>query len=717
MGMRVRRVREVQQFSQTECGLCCIAMVLSAYGSRNTVANLRRSHETGRDGLSMRDVVEILRDHGMGVRTFRAGRGRLAQLTLPLIAYWDDSHLVVVEKISARGITVVDPAGGRRRYSAEEFDEHYSGIVMEPTPAEGYRPARHREPSMWWTFLRTTAGAKWPLGGAFLTSLALYSFTLGVPIAVQYAINSRGSFVTETPAALLLTAFAVPMLAFLLFSAVRTLCLASVIRRLGEAMMAKTFRKLLSLPYKYFSSRSQGELMYRLSSIASVRDMISNQISATLLDIGSLAVALGYIFYRSSLLGAATVAVLAMMVLIAVSTYRPIRQTTDREISATAESTAIQLEAMSAVETLKVSGMTDSFLGNWRTVYAKAMRQTWRRIVLQGMATSGYGVFQMFGPLLVLTFGLWLVSQGRLDIGSAVAVQTLAATSLSTVMSLSSAFNQLITANAQVSRIGDIVNQPSGEDVFGDTPVEIRGGVSVRGVGFTYPGARTPVLEEVSFDAPAGSCVAIVGGTGSGKSTLGKLLMGLYPAESGAISFDGVPIGEIAAESFYRGVAYVPQEIVLSNRSIADNIRFGLPDADLEDVREAARQANVDEDIAAMSLGYHTQVREMGNTLSGGQRQRIAIARALARKPRVLVLDEATNSLDTVTESRIAATLDDLSCTRIIIAHRLSTIAAADLVVVMDRGRVVQIGTHEELASGPGRYSDLVRSQELLRSV
>ncbi|MGA4866265.1 peptidase domain-containing ABC transporter [Streptomyces lavendulocolor] len=708
---RARRVREVQQFAQSECGLCCIAMVLSAHGSRDSVAALRREHEVGRDGLTIKEIAAILRGRGFRVRAFRAGSNRLGRLALPLIAYWDDSHVVVVEEVDDRHVTVVDPGSGRRKYPVEDFEAHYSGLVLEATPTDAYEPVRHREPSVWREFLRSLSGSRRPLLQAFLMSLLLYSFTIFMPIATQYAVNDYAGYLQSAPIALVLLVFLAPMVVFFVLSVIRTVCLASVIRSLGEAMMGKTFKKLLDLPYKYFANRSQGELFYRLSSISSVRDMISSQISVVLLDLGSLVAIFSYMFYRSFTLGATAFAVFLTMLTVAVSTYRPIRRITEREISETAKSSSLQMEALSSIETLKVSGMTESFYRDWKEVYASGMEQTRRRIVLQGIATSGYSVFQVFGPLLVLAVGLWLVLHGSLDLGSAVAAQTLTATCLGMVMSLSSAFTQLITANAQVARVGDILHQPESTGAFGDRPAVMRGAVSLREVSFAYPGAKTPALQDVSFDIRPGERVAIVGSSGSGKSTLGKLLMGLYPIQSGDVRYDGVSIRQIDAETFYAGAAYVPQDIVLSNRSIAENIRFGVPGTTMEGVVEAARQAHVHDDITAMPLGYHTPVREMGGSLSGGQRQRIALARALARQPRVLVLDEATSALDTVTESRIADALDRLECTRIVIAHRLSTIVNADLVVVLEHGRVVQTGRHEELVAGPGPYRRLIRSQ------
>jgi ABC-type bacteriocin/lantibiotic exporter with double-glycine peptidase domain len=707
----VRRVREVQQFAPTECGLCCVAMVLSAHGSRNSVTGLRRAHETGRDGLSVKDVVTILRERGMRVRAYRAGPGRLGGLALPLILFWGDNHMVVLERITDTRATVVDPSGGRRTYSREEFEEHYRGLAVEAVPTAAYTPENVREPSVWAEFLRAAAAQRRPLATVFAMSLLLYGFTLAVPLAVQTAVNGYADFFSSSPGALLAVALAVPMAAFLAVSLLRSVSLAAVIRGLGETMMSRTFGALLRLPFKYFANRSQGELMYRLSSIASVRDMISHQLPGVLLDAGSLLVVFGYVFHRSAVLGTVALGLFGAMALIAVSTYRPIRRITEREISATAESSSMQMEALHSIETLKVTGMTATFLGDWRSVYARAMDHTRRRIIVQGAATSGYSLFQMFGPLLVLVIGLWLVHQGRLDLGSAIAVQTLTATSLGSVMSLSNVFTQLITVNAQVERVGDILNQPREETVFGDRDVRMTGALSVREVGFAYPGARTPVLEGVSFEAPAGARVAVVGSTGSGKSTLGRLLMGLYPTGSGTVCYDGVPLAGISADSFYRAVAYVPQEISLSNRTIAENISFGLPGVDLEAVREAARRARIHDEIEAMPMGYHTPVREMGNSLSGGQRQRVALARALVREPRVLVLDEATSALDTVTESAIAETLNGLACTRVIIAHRLSTVVGADLIVVLQEGRVVQTGRHTDLIAEPGPYQALVRSQ------
>ncbi|WIE65094.1 peptidase domain-containing ABC transporter [Curtobacterium sp. MCLR17_036] len=701
----------MQQFTQSECGLCCSAMVLSAYGANGTVAALRREYETGRDGLGLRDVVVLLRRQGMEVRPYRASIAAARQLDGPLIAYWDDSHLVVVERIRKDDVDIVDPATGRRRIPMSEFLEHYSGVVIHAVPAEDWVQRRPRERSVWASFLRQTSGLRNPISVAGALSLVLYLAVLGVPLATEYAVNEYGSFVGDSPALLIALVLALSMLSYYAVSALRNRVIARIVSGLGSVMMTTTFGRLLELPFKYFANRSSGELMYRLASVTSVRDMISGQLTMVVLDLGTLFAVFTYLFLRSAVLGSVALGLLGVMVAVAVIGYRPSRTVIDDEIAETTRASSMQLEALSSIETLKVSGMTGRFLEEWRTVYARAVGHTARRIVVQGRISSATSALQMFGPLVVLLVGLGLVRTGDLGLGAAVASQALAATALGTVLSLSSSFSQFVLANAQVSRLGDIVNQPEDEPVFGEDDVDLDGSIDVSAVHFTYPGATRPVLRDIDVTVRAGERVAIVGSTGSGKSTLGKLLLGLHPVSEGSIAFSGRRLDEMTPDSLYRAVGHVPQDVVLSNRSIAENIDFtgGVPDMPL--VHAAAGLASLTADVERMPLGFHTQVREMGGSLSGGQRQRIALARALARRPKVLVLDEATSALDAVTEAAIANSLREMRCTQVVIAHRLSTIMAADQILVMQDGRIVQRGTHPQLLAVDGVYRDLVRAQ------
>lgn len=706
-----RPVKVVRQFMQSECGLCCAAMVLGAHGSVNQVSTLRRKYETGRDGLGLNDVAQLLRSYGLEVRMYRTGLGGIRKLSGPVIAYWDDRHLVVVESVSDTKVSIIDPAVGRRVISVEEFQEHYSHVVLHAVPGPEFQPLRERAPSVWMDFLRAANQNRRALSWTFALSLLLYVVVLGVPIATQSAINGFDDFFRGTPLALFAAAILGSAAGYFVISWVRSRILASIIAQLGLTMMSMTFRKLLTLPYSYFANRSQGELMFRMSSITMVRDMISGQLTAVILDAGSLVVVFVYIFGRSSTLGFATLVVVSLMVVVSVLSYRPIHRITEQEIAETSAASTMQLEAMNSIEILKVSGVTDGFFVDWRKHYERVVAHTRQRIIVQGAVSSATSAFQIFGPFSVLLAGLSLVAEGSLDLGTVVATQALTATALGSVVSLSAASTQFVQASAHVERLADILHQPDNDEVFGSDEVDIDGSLELQDVTFNYPGSKVPALSNISFTAQPGQRIAIVGSTGSGKSTLGKLLLGLYPVRDGVVSIGGHPLASLSANSLYRRLSYVPQEIRLSNRTIAENIDFGSETPDMELVKEAAEHAQLLHDIQAMPLGFHTQVREMGGSLSGGQRQRVALARAIARNPKILVLDEATSSLDTVTEAKISESLRRLKCTQIVIAHRLSTIVAADLILVLEDGRVVQKGRHSELIGLDGTYRDLVLSQ------
>ncbi|MBD8063589.1 peptidase domain-containing ABC transporter [Oceanitalea stevensii] len=706
-----QRVPVVQQYAQSECGLCCAAMILGAWGRRAAIRNLRSEVDPGRDGLSLRDIAEILRGRGMQVSFFRANVAGLSRIDTPVIAHWNGNHVVVVEKVTPRGAWIVDPASGRRRVGLEELERSFSELVLVCTPTADFERGTEDSRSVWREVVGAVrSGTGRPMLAAGALSLVLYSVVLAVPMATERLVNGAGTELLTAPASAQVLLLSVPVLGYVLIAAVRSKILAALVATVGSSLMSATFGRLITLPYRYFATRSQGELMMRLSSVSQIRDMLSNQVTAALLDAGTLVVALLYVTQSSAGLGAVTIALIGVVVLVNTLTWGRLRRRTDQEITALAEASGVQMEAVSSVAAIKTSGMGERFYANWRLRYAAAVHHGRRRMELQGYVSALVSGVQIFGPFVILVVGLNMVLSGHADLGAVIASQALAATALGTTTSLTSTVGQFVQAQAQVQRMGDILLQPSEETVFGTAAHEPRGAIAAEELTFSYPGAGRPALQGVTFRAEPGERVAVVGSTGSGKSTLAKVLVGLYPASSGTIRLDGRPIGTVREADFRDGVAYVPQDVVLSNRSIAANIDFSAGEPDMERVREAAAQAHVLDAVLAMPLGFDTEIREMGANVSGGQRQRIALARALARRPRVLVMDEATSALDNATENQVARSLRELRCTQIIIAHRLSTIRDADRVVVMDDGRVVQTGTPRELAAVDGPYRRLVES-------
>lgn len=710
--MKTRKVRLVQQYSQSECGLCCVAMILNSWGSSGAEHELRQNVETGRDGLSVPQIAGLLRDANMSVKVYRASVQGLQRVSLPAVIHWEERHVVVLESIDPRGATIVDPSSGRRRVSIEEFERCFSKLVLTAQPTADFRPRKSDGQSVWAHLLSAVrAGSVRPALFVGLLSLVLYSLVLAIPLATERLINEGLAGLPWDGWTFIALVATIPIGGYLMVSLARAWIMSRLVSRVGEALMSVTFGRLLKLPYRYFATRSQGELMYRLGSLTQVRDTLSSQVTAAILDVGTLAVALAYLFIRAPQLGLVAVCLIGAIVLLNLATYRPIRRLTEQEITETATASGIQMEAISSVIAIKTSGMSDRYFGGWQAAYRRAVEYSRQRMWVQGSLTAAVSTVQVFGPFAILLFGLHLVTSGSLTLGVVVAAQTLATTALGTTTSLSGTFIQFVRVHAQVQRVGDIVLQPEEEPVFGNKNPDLVGAIEARNASFSYPGAPTSSLDGISFRAEPGQRVAIVGSTGSGKSTLGKILVGLYPTNSGEILIDGHPLSEVSEARFREAVAYVPQDISLSNRTIAENIDFSAGEADIALATQAAAAAQVLPDIQKMPLGMHTEVREMGANLSGGQRQRIALARALARRPAVLVLDEATSALDAVTESLVSAELEKMRCTQVVIAHRLSTVRSADLVVVLDQGGVVQCGVPAALENCPGPYRDLVQLQ------
>lgn len=705
------KVPMILQFAQSECGICCAAMILEFWGYRGAVYELRKEIDPGRDGVNFKDIASLLRDRGIETKFVRANLAGLRNTNsdFPVILFWRGCHAVVLEKITSSYVVIADPAIGKIRVSQEQFSEDFSGFALLCSPTPEFTPVRKKNYSLRsiWNDLATrnyfTRFSK-----VLLLSIVLYAFTLVIPIFIKNLINDYQELLSNISVYSVITVLILPFFVFLVFGILRTRVLASMVSFLGEDLMGGVFKKLLKMPYPFFASRSNGELMTRLSSVTQLRDLVSNQITAALLDFGVVLFIVVYLFAASPILATVSCSLGTAMVFANALTWTHLKRYTDEEIRSLGLSAGTQMEAISSMSLVKTTGMTESFYGKWQQDYKGALESGRKRMILQGNITAFVSAVQMFGPFIVLAVGVKLFVDGTGSLGDVIAAQSLTSILLASMSSLSLAISQFVKAQVQLSRIIDVMMQEP-DMTWGNTNRELSGQMSVRGLQFSYPGSKEAALQDITFDLYPGEKIAIVGKTGSGKSTLAKVLVGLFPPNKGTITMDGWAFSDMTEDSFRKAVAYVPQDIQLSNRQIAENIDFTGQSPDLLLVKDAASVACISETIEKMPLGYHTEIQEMGANVSGGQRQRIAIARAVARRPRLIVLDEATSSLDNITEKKVAESLARLQSSQIIVAHRLSTIQTADRILVFKDGNIAETGTYEELLAKNGEFFDLVK--------
>ncbi|HEY4058958.1 MAG TPA: peptidase domain-containing ABC transporter, partial [Kofleriaceae bacterium] len=697
----------VQQLEWTDCGAASLSMVMAFHGRDSKLAEVREAMGIGRDGVSAKAILDTAERYGLQGRGIKVDVSQLKLLKQATILHWEFNHFVVFDKLVPDGVRIVDPATGPRDVPLDQFGKYFTGVAIELTVTDRFtkrKPEKGRLKRYWDELM----GERGLFQRVIMMSFALRLVALAMPLMTGMIIDR---VVPRSDYHLLYVCLAAigGMTAFNIVSEIVRMYLMLHLRIALDTKQTLGFLDhMVSLPYSFFQRRSTGDLMMRVDSNGTVREMVTSKSMGAFIDGAFVLLYAAIIFYVNPTLGFITITmslVEAGVFLAARPTYQRL-QAADLDKQAKAHSYMIQL--LGGMETLKCAGAERMGVEKWSNLYTDELNVKMQRARVSAWVDSIRSAVGALGPLLILTIGATAVMRGEMSLGSMLAMNSLATSLFGPLSALVGSALELQLVKPHMDRIDDVLQSKLEQERDAvNQPHRLRGGVTVKNVSFKYGEQAPLVVQDVSLDIHPGMSVALVGPSGSGKSTLLNLLAGLYQPVSGDIAYDAKALKDMDLRAVRQQIGIVPQHPFIFGGTIRENVSLTAPGAALDRISNACKVSNLHEDISAMPMNYDTVVSDGGGSLSGGQRQRIAIARAVIRNPSLMLLDEATSALDNSTEKRVIENLERQRCTRVTVAHRLSTVRNADLIVVMDKGRVVEQGNHNQLLAHGGLYAQL----------
>lgn len=708
----------VIQMEAVECGAASLAMILGYFGRIVPLEELRLECGVSRDGSKASNVLRAARKYGLTAKGFNKEPKDLYEFPLPMILFWNFNHFVVLEGIKKKNVYINDPASGPRKISYEDFDESFTGVVLTFEPGPDFQRGGEK-PRLYSSLARRLVGCKNALVYVILAGLFLVIPGLLIPsfskiFVDDVLVNKMNGWMKPLIVAMGVTALLRASLTWL-----QQKYLLRLEARLALSNSANFFRHVFRLPIEFFNQRMAGDVGTRVLLNDKIALLLSGQLATNAINFLMIIFYALVMFQYDVVLTSAGV-VIALFNLGALKYVSRKRTDLNQQLQQeTGKLMGVAMTGLQMIETLKATGSESDFFAQWSGYQAKVVNAQQRLSVSTQLLSVVPPFLMSLNTVAILALGGLRVMEGHLSMGMLVAFQSLMASFMAPVVQMVNLGSTLQETRADMNRLDDIFRYPQekrfldqghGEAGADDRPVKLAGHLELKDVTFGYNRLEPPLIEGFSMKLRPGSRVALVGGSGSGKSTMAKLVASLYHPWDGQILFDGKPVTAIAEEVFNNSVAMVDQEIFMFAGTIRQNVTMWDDTISESVIIRAAKDASIHEDIAKRPGGYESMADENGANFSGGQRQRLEICRALVGQPTILILDEATSALDPHTEKIVDDNIRRRGCTCLIVAHRLSTIRDCDEIIVLDQGKVVQRGTHEEMKDIPGPYAELIKT-------